>query len=141
MLGGVATQPRRSSAAVHVEHVEARPGGEPDVRLWVALPPVGDHRRIYGGVLDAMGCERADRMLADPLAIRRPTRASDRGWLVFVLSLDRVVERHHRDAPARIFERRSAQRARFGPAPAPEDLDSLAGNQRHRVPTLAGLMD
>jgi hypothetical protein len=70
--------------AVDVQDVEGVAGGEADVGLGVAGPPGQDPGPVAGGVLDAVGNQRAEGVLADLAAARIPARAasSQRRWLI-----------------------------------------------------------
>src|SRR5829696_8591956 len=72
-------QPADGSLAfwsVDVQDVEQGAGGQADVGLGVAGPPGQDPGSVGGGVLDAMGYEAAQGVLANLAAARIPTRAA-----------------------------------------------------------------
>jgi hypothetical protein len=65
-----------AAGAVDVQDVEAMAGGEADVGLGVAGPPGQDPGPVAAGVLNPVGDQRADRVLASLSAVRVPTRAA-----------------------------------------------------------------
>ena len=65
-----------AGGAVDVQDVEAVAGGQADVGLGVAGPPGQDPGPVGGGVLDPVGDQAAEGVLADLAAARIPTRAA-----------------------------------------------------------------
>ena len=65
-----------AGGAVDVQDVEAVAGGQADVGLGVAGPPGQDPGPVGGGVLDPVGDEGAQGVLAGLAAARIPTRAA-----------------------------------------------------------------
>ena len=65
-----------AGGAVDVQDVEPVAGGQADVGLGVAGPPGQDPGPVGGGVLDPVGDQAAQGVLADLAAARIPTRAA-----------------------------------------------------------------
>jgi hypothetical protein len=65
-----------AGGAVDVQDIEQMPGGQADVGLGVAGPPGQDPGPITGGILDPVGDQRAEGVLANLAAARIPTRAA-----------------------------------------------------------------
>src|SRR5215217_5018848 len=71
---------------VDVQDVEQAAGGQADVGLGAAGPPGQDPGSVGGGVLDSVGDQAAQGVLANLAAARIPTRAARlfcRPWLLF----------------------------------------------------------
>ena len=76
MLGRELLDGLGAGGAVDVQDVEAVAGGEADVGLGVAGPPGQDPGPVAGGVVDPVGDEGAEGVLAGLAAARIPTRAA-----------------------------------------------------------------
>jgi hypothetical protein len=66
-----------AGGAINVQDIEAMAGGRAGVGLGVAGPPGQDPGPVTGGVLDPMGDQAAQGVLANLAAARIPTRAAD----------------------------------------------------------------
>jgi hypothetical protein len=66
-----------AGGAINVQDIEAMPGGQAGVGLGVAGPPGQDPGPVTGGVLDPVGDQAAQGVLANLAAARIPTRAAD----------------------------------------------------------------
>jgi hypothetical protein len=109
-----------AGGAVNVQDIEAVAGGQADVGLGLLGPP-GQHPGPIGGrLLEPMGHQAAQGMLADLAAARIPTRAARAHRRVRQSSVARdglnaavmgegVVQRQHRDAPRGIGQSGIAQ--------------------------------
>jgi hypothetical protein len=73
-----------AGGAINVQDIEAMPGGQAGVGLGVAGPPGQDPGPVTGGVLDPVGDQAAQGVLANLAAARIPTRAAgpQRRWLI-----------------------------------------------------------
>jgi hypothetical protein len=89
-------------------------GGQADVGLGVAGPPGQDPGPIGGGVLDPVGHQAAQGVLAGLAAARIPTRAAGpchhrllgaSDWLEVAAVGERVVQGQHRDVAGGIAKR------------------------------------
>ena len=70
MGGGQLTDGSLAGGAVDVQDIEAMPTGKADVGLGVAGPPGQDPGPVGGGVLDPVGHEGAEGVLANLAAVR-----------------------------------------------------------------------
>jgi hypothetical protein len=93
--------------AVDVQDIKGVAGGQADVGLGVAGPPGQDPGPVTGGVLDPVGHEGAEGVLAGLAAVRVPTRAADpchrklgftSDWLEAAVVGEGVVQGQDRDA-------------------------------------------
>jgi hypothetical protein len=135
-----------AGGAVDVQDVEPLAGGQADVGLWVAGPPGQDPGTVGGGVLDPVGDQAAQGVLARLAAARVPTRAprphrrtrqlliAGEGVEVAAVG-EGVVQGQHRDVPGSIAKGSVAQLP-VGPA---HSVCSWAGG-RWRCRKLAALL-
>jgi hypothetical protein len=134
-----------AGGAVDIQHIKGMAGGEADVGVGVAGPPGQHPRPVGGGVLDPMGDQAAQGVLAGLAAARIPTRAAGRrpGWqrsatgegLEVAVVGEGVVQGQHRDAAGGIAERGVTQL----PAGPAHGVCSSAGG-RWRCRKLAALL-
>src|SRR5829696_8138429 len=135
-----------AGGAVDVQDVKPVAGGEADVGLGVASPPGQHPGPVGGGVLEAVGHQAAQGVLAGLAAARVPTRAARRRWCGDRWSVagegldvaavgEGVVQGQHRDAPGGIAERGLPQQQ----AGAAHGVRSEAG-RRWRCRKLAALL-
>jgi hypothetical protein len=75
MGGGQLSDGVGAGGAVDIQDIEAVAGDQADVGLGVAGPPGQDPGPVTGGVLDPVGDQAAQGMLANLAAARIPTRA------------------------------------------------------------------
>ena len=146
MGGGQDADGLGAGRAVDVQDVEGVAGGQADVGLGVAGPPGQDPGPVGGGVVDAMGDEAAQGVLANPAAAQIPTRAARSRRRTQQRSVagnrpevavvgEGVVQGQHRDAAGGIAECGDAQQ----PARATHLRGSAAGG-RWRCRKLAALL-
>src|SRR5207247_2739698 len=107
-----------AGGAVDVQDVEPVPGGQADVGLGVAGPPGQDPGPVTGGVLDPVGDQAAQGVLANLAAVGISTRAASpfhrrlaitRNWLEAAAVGEGVVQGQDRDAVGGIAEGSVAQ--------------------------------
>jgi hypothetical protein len=122
---------------VDVQDIEGVAGGQADVGLGVAGPPSADPGPVAGGVLDPVGDQGAQGMLASLAAARIPTRAAD-PWRRRRLAADRlevvsvgegVVQGQDQDAPGGIAHGGVAQ---LPAGPAHRTSSAVEGRWRCR---------
>jgi hypothetical protein len=89
MGGGQPADGLLAGGAVDVQDVEAIPSGEADVGLGLLGPPGQDPGPVTAGVLDPVGDQAAQGVLANLAAARIPTRTAHRlceAWQLWVVS-------------------------------------------------------
>jgi hypothetical protein len=113
MLGGQGLDDVSAGGAVDVQHIKDVTGGQADVGLGMAGPPGQHPGPVTGGLLEPVGDQAAQGVLADLAAARIPTRAARRrrgtrqrsvaghGLKVAAVG-EGVVQGQHRDAPGGI---------------------------------------
>jgi hypothetical protein len=120
MLAGEGADGLGAGGAVDVQDVELVAAGQADVGLGLLGPPGQHPGPIGGGVLEPVGHQAAEGVLADLAAVRIPTRAARAHRGMRLLSVvgdgldaavvgEWVVQGQHRDAPGGIAERGIAQ--------------------------------
>jgi hypothetical protein len=135
-----------TGGAVDVQDVEAVPAGQADVGLGLLGPPGQHPGPVGGGVLDPVGHQAAEGVLADLAAAGIPTRAARAHCGVRELSVvgdgldaaavgEGVVQGQDRDAPGGIAEGGVAQL----PAGPTHGMGSAAGG-RWRCKKAAALL-
>ena len=73
VLGSELLERLGAGGTVDVEHIEGVAGGEADVGLGVVGPPGQDPGPVTGGVVDPVGHQGAERVLANLVAVWIPT--------------------------------------------------------------------